>query len=759
MKSKILYSLLLLIAYSANAQKTYITVIDSKTKETIPYVSVCFECKNGEITKYGITDISGKAENQAPENNCDIAMSYIGYKTLRMKINPNENKTIELEPDYFNLEQITVTGTRTAKHLKDAPVITQVINSHDIETRGLTTVTDVLKDDMPGIDFQQHGYGIDIKMQGLDANYILFLIDGERIAGESGGNIDYSRLNTANIERIEIVKGAASALYGSQAMGGVINIITKKTRKKLEISVGSQFKQFNNIDFPDLQTNADNFVFKQNIDRPNLNNTISVGLNFNKISSRTDFVIKSSDAYQLFDTDSTIKEYSNIDTTIYEKLNLNPTGVDGSEDYSITQKLDFKFNDKFSITLKGSYYNHNQYDFIKDNKYQKFIDLTYGGNITYNFNSNTSLIGSYNSDTYDKYNQSEITNSGNKIYSHRFINPRLIFSGTYGKHTVTNGLEFIHETLLTDKFTYDKIEQKTTQTYIAFIQDDIKFSQKLNFIVGARGDYHSAFGFHASPKVSAMYKIKPITIRANYANGFRAPNLKELYMNWDHLGLFTIQGSEDLKPESNNYFSLSGEYTKNKLNGSLTVYHNRFKNKIEGQWTAGETIYQYINVSKSNISGAEISLKYRIFKSFNISGGYSYLYDNNSASGVRLSTVSPHSANIRFEYKLRKGFYNATLNLSGKIYGAKNFDVSDEIIFRGEEVKAIYPVYYSPYSMWKFTVTQNLFNGANLIFGIDNLLDYKAKIITFNTSTTPGRRFFISLNINFDKLYTSLIRN
>ncbi len=145
-------------------------------------------------------------------------------------------------------------------------------------------------------------------------------------------------------------------------------------------------------------------------------------------------------------------------------------------------------------------------------------------------------------------------------------------------------------------------------------------------------------------------------------------------MNWDHLGLFTIQGSEDLKPESNNYLSLSGEYTKNKLNGSLTVYHNRFKNKIEGQWTAGETIYQYINVSKSNISGAEIALKYRVFKSFNISGGYSYLYDNNSAGGVRLSTVSPHSTNIRFEYKLRKGFYNATFNLSGKIYGANKVD-------------------------------------------------------------------------------------
>ncbi|MBT7490561.1 MAG: TonB-dependent receptor [Bacteroidetes bacterium] len=518
------------------------------------------------------------------------------------------------------------------------------------------------------------------------------------------------------------------------------------------MNIGSRFMQYNNFDFPNLQTTEDNFIYKQNLDRPNLSNTVSVGLNLNKVTSRTDFVIKSSDAYQLYDTDSLVKEYSNIDTIIFAKKNTIPTEVDGYEDYSISQKLIFKFNDKFSATLKGTYYNHNQYDFLRDNTYEKFIDLTYGGKFIYNFNSNTSLTGSYNSDTYDKYNQSEITNSSNKIYSHRFRNPRLIFNINSGKQTITKGLEFISETLITDKFTYDTFDEKSTETYIAFVQDDIKLTDKLNFIAGLRGDYHTTFGFHASPKLSIMYKINPFTIRANFANGFRAPSLKELYMNWDHLGMFQIQGSENLKPETNNYYSLSTEYTKNKFNGSITIYHNRFKDKIEGQWTANETMLQYINVHKSNVSGAEVALKYRLLRSLYISSGYSYLYDNNSADGVRLSTVSPHSANIRLEYKFKKGFYNTTINLSGKIYGSKNFDVSEEIIFSGEMVNAVYQVDYSPYSILKFTLSQNLFNGGNLIFGIDNLLDYKAEIITFNTSTSPGRRFFISLNISFDKL-------
>jgi len=608
---------------------------------------------------------------------------------------------------------------------------------------------------MPGIDFKQRGYGADIKMQGLDANYVLFLIDGERIAGELDGNIDYARLNTANIERVEIVKGAASALYGSQAMGGVINIITKKPRKKIEISTGSQFKQFNEINFPDLSVTDEDFIYKQNLDRPNLNNNVSLGFNFGKISSLTDFVIKSYDAYQLYDSDSVTKEYSNIDTIIYESINETPTSIDGFEDFSISQKFDFKFTDRLSATLKASYYNHNQYDFVKDNKFKKYIDLTYGGNISYQFNTNTSLVASFHSDTYDKYNQPEKTGERNKVYSHRFINPRLLFNTGFNKHAITAGAEFISETLLSDRFTFDNIEQKQTETYILFIQDDINVSEKLNVIGGLRTDYHSVFGFHASPKLSLMYKIKPFTIRANYANGFRAPNLKELYMNWDHLGLFVIQGSEDLKPETNNYFSLSGEFTKKKLNTSLTVYHNRFQNKIEGQWTDNQSIYQYTNVSESKISGAELSLRYRIVNNFNISGGYSYLYDKNSANGVRLSTVSPHSGNARLEYKLRKGFYMLTLNLSCKMYGAKEFDVTEETTYKGEEVEAIYPVFYEHYSMWKFTITQNFYNGVNLILGVDNIFDYKADIVTFNTSSSPGRRFFVSLNISFDKLYES----
>jgi len=475
----------------------------------------------------------------------------------------------------------------------------------------------------------------------------------------------------------------------------------------------------------------------------------------NKISSLTDFIIKSSDAYQLYDKDSITKKFSNIDTVIYKPVNNIPTSIDGYEDFSISQKFNYKITDKLTAVIKGSYYNHNQYDFIKDNTFKNYIDITYGANITYNFSEESTLIASFNSDTYDKYKQSEKTNEKHKIYSNQFINPRLLFNTKLGKNAITTGAEFINEALLSDKFTYDTIEQNQTQTYILFAQDDIDISENLNFIAGIRADYHSAFGFHSSPKLSLMYKIKPFTVRVNYANGFRAPNLKELYMNWDHLGLFIIQGNENLKPETNNYFSVSTEMTKNKINASITAYHNRFNNKIEGQWINNQTIYQYINVSKSNISGIETSLRYRVLNNLNISGSYSYLYDNNSANGVRLSTVSPHSGNARLEYNFRKGIYNLTLNLTAKFHGSKDFDVTETITFNGNETEGIYPVHYDAYSMWKFAITQNFYNGINFILGVDNIFDYKAEIVTFNSSTTPGRRFFVSLNISFDKLYES----
>jgi len=259
---------------------------------------------------------------------------------------------------------------------------------------------------------------------------------------------------------------------------------------------------------------------------------------------------------------------------------------------------------------------------------------------------------------------------------------------------------------------------------------------------------------HFSPKLSLMHKLFPVVFRVNYASGFRSPDLKELYMNWNHLGMFTIRGNKNLKPETNRYFSVSAEWTQKKLNTSITLYKNYFKDKIQGIWLDNQTVYQYVNTDKSSLSGIDYMLRYKLSNSFIFKLAYSYVNDDNYQDGVRLSAVSPHSGNLQLTYKLTKKKYHLEANLTGKYIGDKDFMVADEIEYRGVLQTAYYEVHYDAYTIWRFSLSQDYNRTVNWVLGIDNLFDYRPDMITFNTSTDPGRRYFIKLNINIDRLLT-----
>lgn len=732
------------------AQGAVIKVIDKNTKELLPYVNICFESLDKKHKKYSITSSDGATINPFKDS-CIIAISFVGYKTKIDTLAAGSNKTYLLENDIFNLDQVVVTATRSRKALKDAPVITQVITAKDMSNRGITNVQDILAQDIPGLEFQRGGFGADIKMQGLEAKNILILIDGERLAGESGGNIDYSRLNTDNIERIEIIKGAASALYGSQAMGGVINIITKRSKKKWEVNTAVRWAMINELNYPDLQYDDDKYQSKKNLDLQNLNVNTSIGFKLKWISGRTDFTAKTFDAYQLYDKVGITKEFINIDTVIYDALNPFPTGINGYKDYSIQQNLDIPISKKINLQLKGSYYNHDEYDFVPDNVFQNFEDYYYGGKLAYSISDKYNLIASYHYDNYRRFDYYEKLGEKEVNYRNIFINPKLIGSAKIGKYQeLTSGLEHLSESLMTELFAGNSNTEKRNITSIFFLQDDINLNKHWNFIVGGRLDNHTAFGAHFSPKLSGMYKMKNWAFRGNYAKGFRSPSLKELYMDWA-IAWFTIKGDENLKPETNNYFSGSVEFTKKFINTSLTAYYNTLKNKIDGIWQDNQSVYQYVNVSEAQLSGLEFMAQIRIYKHFLLSGAYSYLMDKRP-QGELISSASPHSGNIKLTYNIYQKKYRLNMILSANFIGAKDYQVSEQINFRDKMTEGIYPVHFDAYSIWRIAVSQHFFNGLNLTLGVDNIFDFTADVVSFNTSTSPGRRAFVSIKINMDQL-------
>ena len=195
----------------------------------------------------------------------------VGHPALKIKMIPTNSK----------LEEVVVTGSRSEKPLKDVPVITRVISQEEIKTVNPVDLNTLLEYTLPGIQFYYNSMSqtTSINYQGMDSKSVLFLLDGERISGEgSDHNIDFSRINVDNIERIEVVRGAASTLYDSRAIGGVINIITKKNSRPLNVQLNSRYAGVNGQSYG-----------------------VQVGVNHSRLSSQTSFGYRHRSTYWVKD--------------------------------------------------------------------------------------------------------------------------------------------------------------------------------------------------------------------------------------------------------------------------------------------------------------------------------------------------------------------------------------------------------------------------------------------------------------------------
>lgn len=530
-------------------------------------------------------------------------------------------------------------------------------------------------------------------------------------------------------------------------MGGVINIITRKAKKKFEASAGIRYAGRNQQNYKDTPKDHSQYKYRIHLDKPNLNTNLSLGLNLGKFTMNTDVLYKSFDGYQLFDKKPLVKYFPVYNTTITEELSKTPTSISGYEDVQVAHKMDYRFSKRLKVQLKGSYYMLNKYDFQADNIFEKSEDYTYGGSIDYTISDKSSLVASVHTDHYNRYDKYELKSGRRLEYKNNIIQPRIVYSTTaLDKQTITGGLEYYRESLFSDKFETGVKENKSQWYATAFLQDDWSINKQFSVIAGLRCDYHEKYGTNLTPKASVMYKIFPFTVRFNYARGYRSPSIKELYMNWDHLGMFWIYGNSKLKPETNNYISLSGEYVNSWININANVYSNWFRNKIEGMWSNDQTELHYINIGKSRLAGVETMCKIQINRHINVHGAYNYLYTSKDADGVRLSSSSPHSGNIRAEYNTRIPRYATVVNLSGNIMGKKKFDVLDELEIDGKKVEAYYQAKVNPYCLWDLTVSQYIMQNLRITAGITNLFDYTSDRVTFNTSTSPGRNYFIACN-------------
>jgi len=721
----------------------------------IQYANVCWQSIK-DLKQRGNTISNYKGEVIIPKckgNEFVLVLSCVAYKRVYDTINLANRNTLFMQEDVFNLNQVTVTGTRTPYSLKEAPVLTQLISEQEIQSVDSETLADLLFVEIPGVDMARHGGVPVMNMMGLETQYSLILIDGERMAKGLQKTIDYSRINTANIERIEIIRGASSALYGSDAMGGVINIITKKPRRKVDVSASIRYMQRNGKDHTQLDIdNADDDYskdFYKNIDRPNLNANISAGFRNKYFYANSFLNIKNSDGYKLYDTEGSKKYYDNLGVVLEAPIQKEATLIYGFSDYTISQKIGYD-RDKWSVSLSGNFYEHDEFDFTNDAVHERFDSYTLAGRSKYKISENSSIQLSHSTDIYERFNFDEKLEEKSKTHNNTFHVSKLTYNGVIKNHNLLIEAENLHQSLETDKFVLDQLDSKSTNNMVIVLQDQFQLSEKLIIVAGLRAGHHSTFKSHFSPSLSAKYSINKFNLRLSYARGFRSPDLKELYMNWSHLGMFQILGNENLKPERNDFYSLSMDFLNPKqgFNATLIGSYNKVYDKIDGIWTKNQTMYRYLNLDAAEVFSFEAMFKWRFHKNIKLKTSYIFLKSKKSKNAQDLSTMSPMALTGQLEYRFSKEKYNFTANLSGKITGKKEVSVLDEEP-DSPYVGEYYKVKYQRFSIWNFTLNQNFGKHIKIGTGVKNIFDYRAPVITFNTTNSPGRKFYVSMKYQF----------
>lgn len=698
---------LLSFAYMVSmAQNSILKVIDANNKKEIPFINIQIKSITSNFNDVKISDIHGHLNNIYKEKSL-ITISQTGYITKIDTLLPNQSMTFELETDFFNLEQVTITGTRTEKMLKDVSVLTQVITSEQMVANDAIDIEDALSIAIPNVNFKKSTSGKRLDFGGLEAKYILFLVDGEKIAGETNGNIDYDRFNSYNIERIEIIKGAASSLYGSNAISGVVNIITKKTEQKIEVTTGSRYS---------ILKSSENYYGE-------LDFHTNIGAILKKISFRTDYHQKSNDGFVL---------NSN------ENYFLTPYNTK-----KISQKIQYKPINKLNITLKGNYYIRDRLDAYTLSP-KKDKNISYGINGLYKLPKKNNISLSFHSDIYNTFFINQFYNNKETLqYSNKYDNARIISNINIGsKQLFIIGSEFINESLFSDRI---EDNEKQTKNIVTFLQDDINFSKKINTTIGLRFDWHSEYNFHFTPNISFMYKLAPFNFRLNYGIGFKAPTLKELYMDFSPLPIVKVNGNPELIPETSHYYSISTEFTKAMINTSISVYQNRVTNMItEVQDVDNPIIWTYENINNVIVSGIDFSLRAKLNYGLSITTGYSYTDSEDTSRGQQLLGASKNSGFMTLGNSFQVKKYKMSINLQSKYIDKMSYEEMDDISGK------LTTKYFKAHSMWKITTTHTFFNGIIITVGIDNIFNYTE--IQNITSLNPGRNFFIGANINFHKL-------
>ena len=667
------------------------------------------------------------------------------------------------------LSEVIITATRTERQLSSLPLPALLVPKKEIVQTNRTRLSSILNEQTGLITVQNFIGGEGIQMQGLSSEYTLILVDGVPLIGRSAGTLDLSRLSVGDIKQIEIVKGASSSLYGSDALGGVINIITNNNRKSgFHTTLGTRFATYNALE-----------------------SNINVDYRKNKLALSLFGNVSRSDGYDLANA-----------------VNINT--LDPYWNFTINPKVNYTFNENTKLYGSFRYFKQNQ-DYIP-------TTTLAGETLSDEWNLHLKTTHQYNSkwSSYfefyaSKYQAEDYLNNieNNTLSSESFYNETLIrpeIRGTYKPNetsTFIGGLGLDYETL--DRSDFSSIPKFTSP--FAYLQYDTTIKEKLNVIAGARFDIHSEYKSQFSPKIALRYSLNDkLAIKGSMGYGFKAPDFRQLYFDLQGIGGYNVLGynvvttrlpemvadgivsQEDydnadltpyqgqLKPENSISYNLGVNYKPiANVNLDINIFRNDIKDLIATRYVVANQnqsgVYSYLNISKAFTQGFEFNASWQISNEFKISGGYQLLfakdkdavkvfengevYASTPSTGsfkldekdyFGLENRSKHMANLKLFYTNNQYGFNTNLRGTYRskygLFDTNNNQYLDE-----------YDDFIEGYSLWNWAFNKIVNKNLEVGLGVDNIFDFTDvpetdTDLVFATNI-PGRILYAKLNFNF----------
>ena len=678
-----------------------------------------------------------------------LSIPFFGFSQSRDTI-----KTIKMD-------EIIISATKSEKALFEVTIPAQIITSEEIKSSGFSRLNEIINEQTGLVTTPTFGGGEGIQLQGIDSDYILILINGLPLIGRVAGDFNLSRISLHSIKKIEIIKGASSSLYGSEALGGVINIITKPNKNiGFNKNLGYKFASFNTHDL-----------------------SVELGYNKKNVLLSSDFNFYTNNGYDLIDGDNqnTVEPFKNFTGNLNADYNLKTIG-------------NFKLNHRFFLEKKiGTTFITEAGLNPKTNIFENNFSITYSNEILKNL---FSYIDYYSTNYNAKETSTSISNNINNHNDFFQTLKRMDIRFKYinkENSIFTFGFGFDKEKL---RRTNIETEPKHISEFIYF-QYDWSLNNKLNIVTGARFDHHNQYNSQISPKLSFKYNLKNnLSIKASVGYGYKAPDFRQLYLDFSNssagylvlgynvlentiqklqnndqlLFLNDINFNNNLNAENSVSYNIGLQYF---INPNLPIELNLFRNNIKdlidtqivGRKKNGQTIFSYYNVNKSYTKGFEISSSWNPTKKLKIHIGYQLLYakDQDVQTAFNKGKVFARDKQTMNSFQLNSndyyGLYGKSRNMSNlKIkYQLEKINsyISLRLIYRGKfglldsnnnTYLDKYDTFINDHIIANSTFNKAIKNNINVQITIENILGYQDII---NLLNNPGRKYSLNLFFKF----------